>query len=798
MLSVKNKLIWLLSPFVVQLVGPRLNVEPRVQEPARQTTREPIGHYFSVRDSIEMSRFEIVGGQPKFSPDNKYFFVITSRGILQSDKIESTLWVFRTEEVSDFVRAELPSKSPRAWPIVRRAAIPKNSYSIPYQSIVSNVRWEADSKGLLFLAQNSSGELQLCRADLASGSVHPLTPAGYDVTQFDFAQDTIVYIAAPSRQHLDEVGVPINADSRNVTGEPLASFLPGIDEPAKYCELWVIRNGRNWQIKAPTSARAIQFLNHFPDILSISPDGRFVVALLPSATVPVSWESYEPAYAYLKLRSKDPSTTSQSNFTRPAQYAIFGLRGAKTEFVVNAPHGYALGYIQKNAVVWSLDGKKLMLTNTFLPLNGVNETEKARRLLPCATAIVDLGSKSTSCIAFSRYTPTNASSLVSASFGKDSNEAVLAFSNSSNKPEGELYHYENGDWHPATLSTDNESDRSIKGGTENPKEGFPGLAAAVRESPNNPPTLWATDLETGRSRRIWDPNPGLSAFRLGEVSPFQWKDKSGYQWLGQLVKPPDYIPGRRYPLVIQTYGFADGFVSDGLFPTAYAARPLTSVGIAVLQMPRRTDRNATAEEASVQLVGFQAAIAHLDSEGMIDPQKVGIIGFSRTCYHVENALIRDPKLFAAATLADGFDASYVTYLYSAGNATNIDDDIYGVKPFGAGLEEWMERAPGFNLDKVQTPVRIEAIGLGSILAEWETYGSLLEQGKAVDLIYYPFGDHLLQKPLERMGSQQGNVDWFRFWLKGEEDSDPVKAAQYSRWRELRKLQEQNHSNVPTK
>jgi hypothetical protein len=74
----------------------------------------------------------------------------------------------------------------------------------------------------------------------------------------------------------------------------------------------------------------------------------------------------------------------------------------------------------------------------------------------------------------------------------------------------------------------------------------------------------------------------------------------------------------------------------------------------------------------------------------------------------------------------------------------------------------------------------------------------LEQGKAVDLIYYPFGDHLLQKPLERMGSQQGNVDWFRFWLKAEEDSDPVKAAQYSRWRELRKLQERNRSNAPTK
>jgi len=33
------------------------------------------------------------------------------------------------------------------------------------------------------------------------------------------------------------------------------------------------------------------------------------------------------------------------------------------------------------------------------------------------------------------------------------------------------------------------------------------------------------------------------------------------------------------------------------------------------------------------------------------------------------------------------------------------------------------------------------------------------------------------------------VDWFCFWLKGEEDPDPAKAEQYKRWRELRKLHE---------
>jgi dipeptidyl aminopeptidase/acylaminoacyl peptidase len=267
--------------------------------------------------------------------------------------------------------------------------------------------------------------------------------------------------------------------------------------------------------------------------------------------------------------------------------------------------------------------------------------------------------------------------------------------------------------------------------------------------------------------------------------PFDWTDRTGYQWMGQLVRPPDYVASRRYPLVIQTYGFSDGFVSDGFFPTASAVRPLAAAGIMVLQMPRRTDHNATAQEAQDQILGINAAIEQLTSEDLIDPQKVGIVGFSRTSYHVEKALINNPDKFAAATIADGMDGSYMQYLYSVGDASDIAQDIYGAKPFGAGLKEWTKFAPGFNLDKLTTPLRIETISFASILTQWETYASLFSQGKPVDLIYFPYGDHLLQKPLERMASSQGNVDWFRFWLEGEEDPDPSKANQYARWRRMR-------------
>ena len=118
--------------------------------------------------------------------------------------------------------------------------------------------------------------------------------------------------------------------------------------------------------------------------------------------------------------------------------------------------------------------------------------------------------------------------------------------------------------------------------------------------------------------------------------------------------------------------------------------------------------------------------------------------------------------------------------------------MYGGLPWRANWKRWMEQSISFNFDKIRTPLRLEAdSNPGSIISEWETFAALRLLNKPVDLIFIPHGDHPVVKAWERMTSQQGAVDWFRFWLKDEEDPDPAKAEQYARWRELRKLQEEN-------
>ena len=765
------------------------------QRLTRESASQSSGRHFTVKDSIEMARFERGGGEPVLSPDKKYFATVTSRGLLSSNEIESTLWLLSSREVRESLRASGVTTVLVPRILARLAAIPRLEYLNSYELLITNVRWAPDSQSVFFLGQNSRGKRQLNQADVRSGAVHTLTPVDYDVIQFEFAGSNIAYVAAPPGKS-KPAGETINSDARDVTGVPLRSILfPDMTDRQEPNELWLVSKGKNHRVIDQNTRQPVRVPKFPPvptSVLSPSSDGRTAIVLVPLKAIPSSWELYEPPFPYLKINSKD---TNRAAIFWPSQYVAVNLNTGKTEVLVNAPNAWALGSADTNQAVWSSDGRRLLLTNTYLPLEGLDEREVSKRLHYCRATVVEVVSNASSCLVFSTY-DTSEQYLMAASFGESDKEVVLQFSNASNRTTEERYVYKNGAWQSAGPPTDrdNQGRGPIHGQAESAD-----LSLAIKQDLNTPPALWATDRKTGKSKEIWDPNPQLATFDLGEVSEFRWKDKEGYEWIGGLVKPPDYVPGKRYPLVIQTHGFVEEeFMTDGAYTTASAARPLASAGIVVLQVPTRNDHLVTGDEASDQIEGFDSAIERLTTDGVVDPKRVGIIGFSRTCYYVESALIRDPNQFVAATIADGVDESYVQYLlFGLGQSHDEAPQIYGGTPFGEGLKTWTEHAPGFHLDRVQTPLRIETITPASVLEEWEIYASLSKQGKPVDLIYFPDGQHILQKPLDRMASQQGNVDWFRFWLKGEEDPDPSKADQYTRWRELRKLQGQNQNKTPT-
>jgi dipeptidyl aminopeptidase/acylaminoacyl peptidase len=760
---------------------------------------------FTVRDSIEMSIFidpETRVGNGKdatvnWSPDGRHFAVVTARGVIESNETESTIWVFDSDEVRDVLLSQTVRKTVSPMAVARLAAVTNN------RSVISDVRWSSDSKSIFFLGQGSTQASRLYQASVTENSTAPLTPPDVHVSQYESTDKTVVYSATIPDEDLENAlkGHAINPGARAVTGMSLDAILfPNLwlkTDFGKSHDLWSIRSGENARVIDPSSGKPVNLItidDGYGKILSLSPDGRSVIALRPINHWNPEWDSYEPDTPQHKFRTGALATRYFTYWAElPAEYTFIDLGSGTSTSLVNAPIARFQGYGQSTKAIWSSDGKEVLLGATYLSLHDIGAEEHSHRLRPCAAAVVEVGSGKVTCVTtMSRTVDPGAVFVDDFSFGESDQEVIVHRVNIKRKEEPtERYQRKSGVWTAETSSTNYEvgGAGSAKSIGEHAKRGA--LSVVVHQGLNEPPALFATNSSNGQSKKIWDPNPQFSTIKLGEVSVERWKDAGGHEWVAGLIKPPDYVPGKKYPLVIQTHGFAENrFLTDGGYTTALAARPLASAGIVVFQMPYNPEHFVSPEEVPDQILGFESAIDLLASKELIDPIRVGIIGFSRTCYHVEAALIKDPTRFAAATLADGVDESYVSYLlWSPGRAQEPEQEaVYGVKPFGEGLQAWMKSAPGFGLGEVKTPLRIEAIsgGLAAILGEWEIYASLSLQNKPVDLIFFPDGEHELQKPLQRLASQQGNVDWFRFWLQSYEDPDPAKTEQYARWHELRK------------
>lgn len=761
---------------------------------------------FNTVDDISMTRISDPRTTPSVpgsnvvwpSPNGRWAAIVTSRGVLSSDQIKSRILLFNLEVAERAVQVPgNPVPAPRV--VASVVAAPYRLDTEAHAPVIRGLRWSSDSRTLYFKAVGQGGNYQLCSASIDGSGLHWLTPAGEDVGQFDIATETIVYTAADPGTHLIAPGRRINRDAIDITGARIQEVLFPHDIAARSTDLfrlYTLQIGQNPQ--KPQEAASYHLLD-IPELQSeypfrVSPGGKRLIKLYPPISVPQSWTAYTPIAGYGQLRlthGDDRRLLRADNILRPLEFTVIDLRTGKQRPLISAPNARSLGYLgDANRTAWSQDAKHVLVTNTFLPVDPQN-SENVKAKYPCAVARVDLSTSRLNCLYFEKgVIDRSAFHIQDVAFGATSDQALVLLHNGSGKQIVRLYAYLKGHWKLTSTQLLNNPVRSLldlphQGETNRPK-----VKVFVHQSLNDPPMLWMSDA-SGHRRVLWDPNPQFKGMLFGQASYYDWKDDSGRAWSGILVKPVGYVPGKRYPLVLQMYAYVKGqFVTSGLFPTAFAARELASAGFMVLQIQKQPD-TLSERDPEIALEGYRSAIASLSRTGMIDPHRVGVVGFSWTCWYVIYALVHDPNLFAAATIADGLDYSYMQYKLFTVEYYPLErqmNKIRGGGPWAAYLQHWVQNASEFHLDRVRTPLRIEAINPSSVLQEWGIYSSLRLLHKPVDFIYFPRGTHIHQRPLEELESQQGNVDWLRFWLLGQEDPDPSKWPAYAPWEQMRRLQ----------
>ncbi len=114
--------------------------------------------------------------------------------------------------------------------------------------------------------------------------------------------------------------------------------------------------------------------------------------------------------------------------------------------------------------------------------------------------------------------------------------------------------------------------------------------------------------------------------------------------------------------------------------------------------------------------------------------------------------------------------------------------MIGSAPTGNGLRRWLELALIF-VPMRYYPSQNRSNSADIVLAEWETLFNTDNANEASRPDLLSGWPARPPETLERLASEQGEVDWFRFWLQGHEGSDPRKHDQYKRWEHLRELRD---------
>lgn len=587
---------------------------------------------------------------------------------------------------------------------------------------IEDLVWLPDSRRVAFLGENPGEQHQVFLLDTQTRVLQPLSRSPHPVLAYAIgAQGWPLALVSklPPRPIFDDPKKAILA-----TDLSLIEILLGHSISDDRLEL---------RVEGQIVNVADQLVVKNGDYLKFSPDGRSLLFDTQVVDVPESWSGYLDPILQAKVREH----------RRPGQAAaiwrcyLYNLEEKTIKPLMDAPHEGG------REVLWSPDSRSLVLTGAYAPLTQ------------------DRGDHEQGPFHFEYRLEDGSIRPLPKTLGK----AV--------DWQGEQIRFVT---HEGTEITLRRQDGRWVEAFRRPSLSSGPLQ--VREGLQAPPTVWDGE------QMVLDCNPQLGQIALGRVEEIKWTSKDGRDWRGGLFLPPQFERASRYPLVIQTHGWSSlKFCPEGLDCTAMAAQALANHGFVVAQVPDTPyEVCLSPQEGATAMDGLESLIDHLDGRGLVDRQRVGLVGFSRTCFDVKYTLSHSTYPFAAAVVAEGIDAGYFQYLcFLSGEFEAMNGGL----PFGTGRQAWLENSPGFNLENNQAALLIQTGDRLGALGEWEWLSASRRLKKPVEFLLLEGGSHPLVQPWQVEASQQATVDWMRFWLLGEENSETSKSTQNQRWREMR-------------
>ena len=294
------------------------------------------------------------------------------------------------------------------------------------------------------------------------------------------------------------------------------------------------------------------------------------------------------------------------------------------------------------------------------------------------------------------------------------------------------------------------------------------------------PDIHTSDFNFKKLTRISDANPQQASYNWGTNELITWTSLDGKELNGMLVKPENFDPNKKYPLLVNFYERS----SDGLHRHRAPRAERSTINYSFY-----TSRGYVIFNPDIQYrVGYPGESAYncvipgvtsLIEKGFIDRDNIGVQGHSWGGYQIAYLVTRTDifKAAEAGAPVPNMISAYGAIRWWTGLSRQFQYEHTQSRIGGTPWEypaRYIENSPIFNIDKINTPLLImhnDADGHVPWYQGIEFFVSLRRLGKPSWFLNYNGEPHWPLKLQNRKDFSIRMAQFFDYYLKG--DAKPV-------------------------
>lgn len=270
-------------------------------------------------------------------------------------------------------------------------------------------------------------------------------------------------------------------------------------------------------------------------------------------------------------------------------------------------------------------------------------------------------------------------------------------------------------------------------------------------------------------RKVVDVNSFLNTKKIAATEKISFESYDGTEIFGLLVKPEDFNPNKKYPLLIRIHG---GPVSQYGVRFNLEWQVFASNGYVVLAVnPRGSSGRGEefqkaifADWGNIDAKDIIAAADFISTKSYIDSENLGIGGWSYGSM-LTNYVIASDVRFQAATSGAGIS----NILSGFGDDHYIREYIDELGTPWENLDVWMRISyPFFEADSIITPT-LFLVGEKDfnvpLIGSEQMYQALRHNNVDTKLIIYPGENHGLSSPTNRIHRMNSYLEWYARYMK---------------------------------